>query len=76
MAQITITVPDAAVTRINTAFAATFGYDPNGGQTQTQFTKSIIISSIKRVVKDYEGAIEAAQARAVVDSSVDSVNIT
>lgn len=56
MAQITLNIPDAVAGRVLDAFAALYGWDPNGSLTKSQFAKLQIIANIKSVVRDAEGS--------------------
>lgn len=60
MAQIVIDVPDNQVTRVLTAFASVYKYNPASGLTQAQFAQSKIAAFVKSVVVRYE--TEQAQA--------------
>lgn len=68
MAQLTITIPDAQLTRVLDAFAAVYGYDPASGQTPAEFARARVRWFMREVVKTHEAtlaapAIDAAEAR-------------
>lgn len=73
MAQITITVPDAHIARINDAFAAQFGYTgtaPDGTpETKANHTRRKIREFAVNIVASYESqqAALAATAQANTD---------
>lgn len=73
---ITITIPDAAAGRIVDAFAAEFNWNSGMGVTKAQFAKQQIIEFAKQVTRNYEGNIEASEARANVESEINGINIT
>lgn len=54
MASITLTIPDAQIGRVTTAFSSLFGYDPASGLTQGQFTKQQVSIWVKSQVAIYE----------------------
>jgi hypothetical protein len=60
MADLTITVPNAAVPRILAAFVARYGYNPAVDGTQTQFTIKQIKLFVRGEVFNHE-ALQAAQ---------------
>ena len=70
MAQLTITVPDAVVPRIRTAF----GHDSESGWVLATVTElqAAIRGYVQSRVRDYEGAAARAQAQGVVDDEVNS----
>lgn len=84
MATITISIPDAAVTRVTDAFTKQFAYqdtipDPNNPgatipnpETKAQFVQRMIRNYIKEVVASYEarvaGDTAAQQARVAIDT--------
>lgn len=73
MATITITIPDAAINRVQDAFATHFRYDLNGGGlTKAQFAKAQLIAWVKRIVAGVEGGAADDTARA----SAQSIDIT
>lgn len=82
MAQITITIPDAAIPRINDAFAAEFSYRatlPDGTpnpQTKGQFTKERVIAYIKAIVTHYEGSAAAQASRDQKESEIQGISMT
>ena len=66
MASLTITVPDAVVSRIRTAFGRT---DPNTGirvPATTQEIEAALKSSVKGTVLEYEASIAANLKRDAV----------
>lgn len=71
MADITITVPNAVLSRVLDAIAATKGYKPSDG-TKAQFARNHIAAYIKDIVKSYEGSAASANARRLADTAVDS----
>lgn len=62
MATITLTIPDAQIQRVITAFCANYGYTqsqlPN--ETQANFTKRMVGLHIQDVVRNYESAQAAS----------------
>lgn len=84
MANITITIPDASLSRIVADIAAAYNYQAtiNGApnpQTQQAFAKAQIINWIKNTCKNQElsSAMQSAQAQASTTSSqIDTINIT
>lgn len=75
MANVTITVPDDQVTRLNNAFASEFGWDQSLGLTKTQFTKQQVIRMIKQIVKNNEANTVAQTARNATELDVEN-NLT
>ena len=78
MATIQITVPDTIVTRLQDAFAATYGYQPtiNGAanpETLPAFTRRMLRDHARNVLVSYEAqqagetAREAAETKAITD---------
>jgi len=86
LATITLTIPNDKIDRIVTAFCGEFGYQDTitneDGTTSTNpvsknaFTKQKVVEYVKQVTRNYEANISAAQARVIVDSDVNSINIT
>jgi hypothetical protein len=78
-ADITITIPDAEVTRVLNAVAVMQGYTgltPLGGaETKAQFTKRWIRDLVKAQLKAVEGNAAAVSARATTDAAVDAIGI-
>lgn len=83
---VSIDIPTAAVTRIQTAFTSEFGYQetitnedgttsPNP-VTKNQFFKQQLINYVKQVTRNYEANLAAASARQTKEAEVNSVNIT
>lgn len=82
MAEIKLTIPDAALPRIRDAFCAEFNYQstlddgtPNP-QTKAAFTKAKVIEYVKQVTRNYEGNISANTARQTVSADIESISIT
>jgi hypothetical protein len=76
MANLTLQIPDAQVPRIQEAFMARFGYDPELGQSEAVFVKERLIAYMKQVVKDHEGQRAVADARLAAEADVDAIDIT
>lgn len=76
MASVPLTIPDAALPRILTAFASVYGYDPTSGQTQAQFMKAKVITHIKQVVIDYESNQSNITSQVTISSDVNNINIS
>lgn len=53
-ATITVTVPNAVLTRVLDAFANKYGYKAAGGQTKAEFARDRVIDFIKQTVKTSE----------------------
>lgn len=81
MAQITITVPDAALPRVLAAFATAYGYQatlPDGTanpQTQAQFAKQKLADHVKAVVTTHEANKAAEDARTAAVAGADQIGI-
>lgn len=82
MANIQLTVPDAAIARIRDAFCAEFNYQatledgtPNP-QNKTEFTRQQIIAYVRQVVKNNESNKQAGLARKAVEAEIDAISIT
>lgn len=52
--EITIKIADAQEDRVKKAFATHLGHNPNGGTTQEEFMKEILVRYIRRVCTEYE----------------------
>lgn len=76
MAIISIDIPTAAVSRIQDAFVAEFGWTSELGVTKTQFTKAQVIEYIKQVTRNYEANLAAGAARATKDTEINALTIT
>lgn len=80
MADVTITIPDAEVTRVLTAFGNQLGYtgtNPQGqAETRAQFARRKLREYIVTIVKQHEGSVAERAARTTSDTSVDSIGIT
>jgi hypothetical protein len=77
MADITITVPNAVLSRVLDAIAARNGYIAAVHGTKAQFAKSLIIAWIKREVKGYEAGLASESAINTANASVDNdISIT
>lgn len=86
MAQITITIPDAALPRVISDLCTNFGYqsilvDVIGNQTANpetpaQFAKRMLVQQIKGWMRNVESAQAARVAAATSDSDIEGVNIT
>lgn len=72
MAQITINIPDAVVSRVLDAMAARHGWTAESGQTKAQFVKSVIIKQLKDAVKSHEGNVAVQSATEVTNAAVDA----
>lgn len=74
----TLQIPTAAVTRIATAFCATYGYQATledgtaNPQTPVQFTRQQVAAYIKAIVIAYEATVAAEAARQAAAAEVDS----
>lgn len=87
MAIISLTIPATAVDRIQTAYAAAYGYQatidtgvddvatPNP-ETLSAFTKRMVVRQIKEIVKGYENQIAIQAAKDTTAQSIDAINIT
>lgn len=53
-ATITITVPNAVLSRVLDAFAVTYNWNSSMGVTKAEFARIKLIEHIKTVVSDYE----------------------
>jgi hypothetical protein len=62
MATITLTIPDAVLTRVTTAFTSTRAYNPATDGTPGQFTKAQILKFVKDVVVASESNTAASAA--------------
>lgn len=76
MAVISIDIPAAAVSRIQDAFCAEFGWTTESGLTKTQFTKHQVIEYVKQVTRNHEANIAASTARKTAEDTINAVNIT
>lgn len=81
MANITITIPDASITRIVNAHAEVYNYDEaivgvENPPTKAEFTRQQIIKHVKYVVKVHEGDEAARLARESAHTQIDAINIT
>lgn len=81
MADITITIPNAQLTRIVDGICNAYNYAQaiEGVQnppTKNQFAKTMIIDFVKQTVRNQEGNIAAQTARTTVDTDINSINIT
>jgi hypothetical protein len=78
-ADITITIPDAQVTRVLNAIADAKGFtglNPQGGaETKAQFAKRMLIKTILEDVKRQEWSTSAAASRITIDASVDAIGV-
>jgi hypothetical protein len=78
-ADITITIPDAAVPRVLNGFADARGYtgtNPQGNpETKAQFAKRQLILFILNELKRQEWSTAAAQSRVTIDASVDGIGV-
>lgn len=72
MASITITIPDAVVTRVLDAMATRYGWSSDSGLTKAQFAKKVIIDLLKDAVKLHEGNLASQQAMEVSNALVDT----
>lgn len=82
MATITLTIPNAAATRIVEAISVRYGYQatidgaPNP-QTKADFTKAWLITQLKSAVKEHEQNTAAALAATNAANDVDNnISIT
>lgn len=86
MANITIVIPDAQLTRVVDGICTHFNYqsilsgpgqppEPNP-ETKNQFAKRMLITTMKSWVKEAEGNIAADNAREAVVSVIDGIPIT
>jgi hypothetical protein len=72
MASISITIPDAVLSRVLDAFAARYGWESAGGQTKAQFAKSRVIEFIRDVVRAHEATAVAEAARVAAVAAVNA----
>lgn len=72
MASITITIPDAVLTRVLDAIAARHGYDPLTDGTKAQFAKSVVIGWLKKEVVEHEANTAAASAASTQAAAANS----
>lgn len=68
MADITITVADAVLTRVLNAIAARHGYNPATDGTKGQFAKATLVKWAKKEVVEYE-ATQALNAQTTTSQS-------
>lgn len=79
MATVSITIPDAVAARVMDAIAAVYGYlDPETGQpkvpgqTKAQFTKEVVKTFVKNVVRQHEAQQLSEAARQSALSAVET----
>lgn len=70
MASITITIPDAVVSRVLDAFATFYNHNPAVDGTKAAFAKAQIGKYAKGIVKDVEGRAADAASRASVETDI------
>lgn len=73
MASITITVPDAAVTRVQAAFDKAYAGRTDAGRTLNQWVMDNIRIYVKSVVKGYEADIAGDTARTTTIADVETL---
>lgn len=66
MATITITIPDAQVTRVLDGFCAAYGWDAEFGVPKAAFAKQKVAEHVRSIVLGYERALLDAAALAAV----------
>jgi hypothetical protein len=71
MATISITIPDAALTRVINAVCGIYAYDPASGLTQAAFAKQQVANFVKKTLLDWETQQAITTAR---QSAIDSAN--
>jgi hypothetical protein len=83
MAQITINIPDAQLTRVINGFAgfhlysATLGDGTANPQSKAAFAKDKLIESIKQAVANYEAKVAVDEARqAAFDSAHTGITLS
>lgn len=80
MATLTLTIPNAQVTRVTDALSARHGYtgfEPDGitPQTKSEFTRKVLIKYLKREVALHEAGTAGSVAYNAAENDVE-VNIT
>jgi hypothetical protein len=73
MASVTITIPDAQLTRVLDGIAGYHGYDSGAaqpGETKAAFAKRKLIEDATNWVRSYEQGVAVATATASVNSGV------
>ncbi len=73
MAVLNITVPDAAVTRVQSAFDQLFAGRAVAGRTPTQWVNDQLLIFIRNVVKSAEATPAAETARVTAVAAVDTL---
>lgn len=78
MANIIITIPDDKLTIVVDSMCSHFGYTENQlpYETKEQFSKRMLIRSVKNVVREELTASALIAAKHAVDSEIDSINIS
>ncbi len=86
MAQISITIPNASVSRVVDGVCGFFNYQailisPIGEQTpnpetKNQFAQRMVVVAVKSWVKSFESQQAAEAARAAANTSADLIDIT
>lgn len=77
MANITITIPDANLSRVIDGFATRYEYNTfkQGAETKAQFAKRMLIASIKRAVIEGEAEIAKGIATNTSTTEVEAITI-
>lgn len=78
MAALSVTVPDAILTRVLDAFAATYHHNPATDGTKAAFAKKKVRDYIRGVVNTYETqlAADAAAAAQTAATEADLAGVT
>ena len=81
MANITVTIPDASLTRVINGICNTFDYirsieGVENPPTKAQFAKSVIIEFIKKTVKNAEINTQTKTTENTVNSEIEGISIT
>lgn len=72
MAQISLTIPDAQLTRVIDAVAAVHGWTQGSGLTKPQFAKQVLRDILASTVQSYEGEQAGAAARVAAEQKARS----
>ena len=76
MPLITISLPDAALTRVKNAFASAYEWDPASGETKADFAKRQVILFMKGVVRGQEVNVAADNARTQAETAHTDPDLT
>lgn len=72
MADITITIPNAVLSRVLDAVSVRFGYNAATDGTKAAFAKKQLIIWVKDIVRSHEGSAAGAAAQQAASESVDA----